>query len=586
VRGYHAVNILIHALSALVLMGLVRRTLMLPWWREKWGGAATLLGFTVALLWALHPLLTESVTGVIQRTESMGGLFYLLTLYAFARSGQSRCPLGWLVVSVGACLVGMATKEIMATVPVIALLYDRTFVSGTFRAAWRRHGRYYGALASTWLLLAYLVIANESRGGLVGFGQRMSSWDYALTQCQAIVLYLKLSIWPSPLVVDYGAEVAKGVSEVWMQGVVVLALVAGTFYALVQRPIIGFVAFTFFAILAPSSSFIPLTTQTIAEHRMYLPLACVVGFLVVGLASRGQRWVVPVALALALLAGIATVRRNQDYRSAQALWADTVAKNPGNARARVNLGTALAEHGQTKAALAEFSEAVKLKPFYSDAAYNLGNALLELERFAEATGHLETAVRLNPRYVMAHYALGYCLVRTDRVGEGLRHYQQANELLPRNPTILHSYASTLVFAGRHDEARDRYEEALKLTPGDPSLHQESGLLAAQMGDFQTAISSLQISVQLAPGNLMGRQSLGLLFMRFDRCAEAAEQFGAVVRRQPDFPEARYELGRALLGLERWAEAEAQFVAALRLRSNYPEARENLERAQLMRDLRR
>ncbi len=310
VRGYHLLNMMVHALSALVLFGLMRRTMLRPILRDKYGKVALPLSFAVSFLWALHPLLTESVSGVIQRTESMGGLFYLLTLYTFSRSVEGRNTMRWQVLCVLACLIGMATKEIMATVPVIALFYDRTFVAGTFREAWRQRARFYGALMATWLLLAYRVVINESRGGMVGFGLGMSSWDYALTQCQAILMYLKLSFWPSPLVLDYGDGVVSGVGAVWLHGIVLLTLVAATFVALARKPVVGFVAFTAFSILAPSSSFVPLTTQTMAEHRMYLPLAGVLVLAVCGLYRYVGKWVIPAAISLAMIAGVATAHRN------------------------------------------------------------------------------------------------------------------------------------------------------------------------------------------------------------------------------------------------------------------------------------
>ena len=151
VRGYHAVNLGIHILAALTLFGLVRRTLeraKLADGRAACPGRALPTALVVALLWALHPLQTESVTYIIQRAESLMGLFYLLTLYCFVRfteRGSSFVPLRgtsadeeaggvvWAWLSVVCCLLGMATKEVMVSAPVIVFLYDRTFVSGTFR---------------------------------------------------------------------------------------------------------------------------------------------------------------------------------------------------------------------------------------------------------------------------------------------------------------------------------------------------------------------------------------------------------------------------------------------------------------------
>lgn len=147
VRGYHAVDVLLHALVALVLFGVVRRTLEFGSCRSLLAGesagesrASSLLhseallpAFTAALLWAVHPLLTESVVLAVNRAELLAALFYLLTLYGFIRGVASRTTSGrWLAVSVGACLLGMASKEWMVSAPLLVLLYDRTFVAGSF----------------------------------------------------------------------------------------------------------------------------------------------------------------------------------------------------------------------------------------------------------------------------------------------------------------------------------------------------------------------------------------------------------------------------------------------------------------------
>ncbi|MDI1249518.1 MAG: hypothetical protein PSV13_11695, partial [Lacunisphaera sp.] len=302
VRGYHAMNLALHALAVLTLWGVLRRTLWLNVGRGLSPTSLNMSGvkpdlhnepesfaFAVALLWAVHPLLTESVVCVVQRNEVMGGLFYLLTLYGFVRSVAEKGDVGrdrlippsdaprrdqrsrptiiaWQAFAVVSCLLGMATKEIMATAPLVVMLYDRTFVAGGFSAAWRQRRGYYLSLAATWLLLAWLMLGNNQRDGIVGFGLGVSSWEYLLTQCRALTTYLQLSFWPHPLVLDYGAEMVRRPGEVWGQGILVLTLLLATGWALVRRPVWGFVGAWFFVILAPSSSFVPLTTQPIAEH--------------------------------------------------------------------------------------------------------------------------------------------------------------------------------------------------------------------------------------------------------------------------------------------------------------------------------
>ncbi|HEY8995225.1 MAG TPA: hypothetical protein VIM71_11225, partial [Lacunisphaera sp.] len=175
VASYHATNLLIHMLAGLVLLGVVRRTLRRSSSVVLRENAGSVGGFT-ALLWLLHPLQTESVTYIVQRAEALMGLCYLLSLYGFIRATEATRPGRWFALSVMACLLGMACKEVMVSAPLMILLYDRTFVAGTFRAAWQHRWRYYLALAATWLVLAWLVAGTTGRGGTAGFGTTVGSW--------------------------------------------------------------------------------------------------------------------------------------------------------------------------------------------------------------------------------------------------------------------------------------------------------------------------------------------------------------------------------------------------------------------------
>ena len=200
VWSYHAVNLAIHVAAGLTLFGIVRRTFSAA------SRDAFLFALTTALLWTLHPLQTESVTYIIQRAESLMGLFFLLTLYGFIRGISSPRPVWALGFSVGTCLLGMATKEVMVAAPLVVLLYDATFVTGGFGAALRARRGYYAALAATWVLLARLVVAAGDRGGTIGALTGVAWWEFALTQSRAVIHYAKLAVLPSPLIFDYGSD--------------------------------------------------------------------------------------------------------------------------------------------------------------------------------------------------------------------------------------------------------------------------------------------------------------------------------------------------------------------------------------------
>ena len=168
VWGYHAVNLAVHLLASLALYGAVRRSLLLPALAPRFGRESWAIALAVAGLWLLHPVHTQAVTYVSQRTESLMGMFYLVTLYGFVRGAEAPGRPGWLALSVASCFAGMATKEVMVTAPVMVLLYDWAFVAGTVGEAWRRRRAYYVGLGSSWVLLCFLMSGLAGRG--VGFG--------------------------------------------------------------------------------------------------------------------------------------------------------------------------------------------------------------------------------------------------------------------------------------------------------------------------------------------------------------------------------------------------------------------------------
>ena len=216
VRGFHAGNLLIHLLAALLLFGIVRRTLLAPSLRERFGRAASSLAMAVALIWAVHPLLTESVTYLTQRTECLMGLFFLLTLYAAIRGASSVHPWRWYAAAVAACALGMASKEVMAIAPIVVLLYDRCFLSGSFREALRSRWPLYLGLAATWAILCALLIAYPWGAATgAGFGlAEAGPWEYARTQPGVILNYLRLSFWPDSLCLVYFWPIATNAMRI------------------------------------------------------------------------------------------------------------------------------------------------------------------------------------------------------------------------------------------------------------------------------------------------------------------------------------------------------------------------------------
>ena len=451
------------------------------------------------------------------------GLFYLVTLYCFIRGAASNAPPVWYGFSVAACAMGMISKEVMVSAPLMLLLYDRTFVSGSFREAWSRRRRFYLLLVATWPLLAVSVFSAGTEGDLRGFGAGVSVawWVYALTQLRAVVHYLRLSVWPHPLVLDYGSDLVVHIAEVIPQAITIVLLLVSTAIALWRWPSIGFVATWFFVILAPSSSVVPLATQTMAEHRMYLPLAAVAVLVVTGgyqllafaaghlhLQALSLRYTAVAAVGLLVVTlGWLTLRRNEDYQSQISIWADTVAKRPQNAGAHYNLGLASAQEGRIEQAMTEFEQALRLKSNYADAYWNLGVSLEKVGRAQEAMGRYEQALRVKPNWAEGHYYVGMALTRLGRMSEAIAHYEQALQINPDYADAHNSLAYALIQSGRIQDAIEHYEAALRIEPGSAQAHNNLAGALYQVGRAQDAIWHLEQALRIKPDFAEAKQNL-------------------------------------------------------------------------------
>ena len=614
VWSYHALNLLIHLLAGLTLFGIVRRTLRLrpgrALARDLAGfgdpapqSHATFAAFAVALLWMLHPLQTESVTYVVQRAESLMGLFYLLTLYAFIRAAEettsplatdhetagqrgpvvrgpwsrvrgSAHPLVWFSGSLLSCLLGMGTKEVMVSAPVLVLLYDRTFLAGSFRAAWQQRRRLHLALAATWIPLAGLVLHAANRGGTAGFGVGVGFRTYAATQFQAVAHYLWLAAWPHPLIVDYGVRWMQSVGDVAPYAVGVAVLVAATAVALVRRPALGFLGAWFFAILAPTS-LVPGIRQTLAEHRMYLALAPVLVLVVLAVSAWLGRRSGFVLVVAAVGLGWLTVQRNVVYHHDAAIWRDTVVKRPGNAYAHNNYGNILSLAGRPTEALAQYEAAIRLDPGYAEAHYDAGNALVRLGRLPEAIAQYGQALQANPNMPDAQTALGRALEDAGRGDEAVAHYKQALRLDPNYADAHNDLGLALARAGRLPEAIAHYEQALRINPAFADVHNNLGNALHASGRGDEAIAHYEAALRLRPDFAAAHNDLGNALREADRQPEAIAQYEQALKINPAMPEVRNNLGISLLIAGRTPEAIAQFEEALRLNPNLAQVHLNL-----------
>ena len=513
VRGYRLVNIAIHVLNALLFFAIAARTL-----RVRGVANAQELAFAIALVWMVHPLVTEPVDYVSQRTELMMATFFLLTIYlggsAVARHRRDGGTRPAYVGGVICCALGMACKETMVVAPIVVLLYDRTFAFGSFREALRRRGRYYAALCATWLVLVVLLWSTP-RGDSAGFsGASVSPWTYLLDQSVMIVRYLRLAFWPRGLVLDYGEPAHVAFNEVVPYVLVVAALLAGAVVAFVRNLPIGFLGAWFFLTLAPTSSIMPISTEVGAERRMYLPLMAIVTLALApvarafmarasisashkGLRHRftGAFWVILAPMVLVLC--VATFQRNAEYRSGLTLWQTVLDRWPPHARAHRNLAAELKLANRRDEEIEHLRAAVNELPELRNV---LGLELLALGRHMEAADEFRTYLRDHPRDADAWSNLGNALDAVGRSEEALAAFTRAVDVEPNNGLSQRNLALQYLQKNDFANAVTHAREGVRLTPGDPDAHNLLGLALIGQQQVDEAVAEFRTSLRLRPTN--------------------------------------------------------------------------------------
>lgn len=548
--SYHAVNFAVHLLAALMLFGLVRRTLD----RGKIPGSIA-VAFAAALLWAVHPLNTQAVTYVIQRGESLMGLFYLLTLYCLVRGAESHRSVAWYVSAVVACGLGMATKAVMVTAPIVALLYDRAFLSSDWRNPFKRRWPVHLALAATWGVLWKLGVFSgvlETAPGAqstVGFGVgTVTASEYLWTQAGVILHYLRLAFWPNRLCLDYfDWPVVKAAAGAALPLAVIGPLLAATLVACILRPKLGFLAAAFFIILAPTSSFVPLQDMAF-EHRMYLSLAALAVLVAAPMLHPSLRKGYGVLLAGAAVALVyATHQRNMQYADAIGMWRDIVDQRPLNARAHNNLAIALLDKADPEEAMEHFGRALKIAPNTAKIHVNVADQLSKQGQFEEVAAHYRRAVELQPGLVHAHYNLANCLTRLGRPAEAIAEYRETQKL---EPSFLEAY----IMLGNLFADQDRYVEATEefrtaiaaATPNTNPLtlakaHYNLGNSLAKEGRNDLALLEYEQALRLNPRHYEAQYGVGYANARMGNAIDAVAAYRAALAINPDYGPARTAL---------------------------------------------
>jgi tetratricopeptide (TPR) repeat protein len=507
VRSYHAANLALHIVNAVLVYLLVALTLRMPLFRSSnLSIHSNSVALFSGLLFVAHPIQTEAVTYITSRFVLLVSMFYLLTLvlYIKARQGISaeeqhgkKSMKGLLLycASVLTCVLAMKTKENAFTLPVAIALYDFMFFPATRRM---RRALYLVPFVLTMLIIPIQYLEMNMGGGIGGalveatkLDLSVPRADYLFTQFRVIVSYMGLLLLP--LTQNFGHDPV--VYHTFFTPPVFLSFVK-TDQAL---RLSAFGIFWFFLTLSVESSIFPIG-EIMVEYRVYLPAA---GFLICAVVlvfsgSHRMKVIFPVLLALVLGLSAAAYVRNAVWKTDISLWEDVVRKSPGKARGHFNLGLNYRNMGRLNEAMEQFKLTVECSPSYRDAYNELGVAYSRNGELLKSILVFEKAIDRWPDYIFAHYNLGRAYHESGKIDLAERQYRKTLELFPAHTEALGGLGSIYFKRGMFDQAIEYYEEAVRIDEWNPLYYLKLGDSYRKKGMMEEAMEHYREALRLNP----------------------------------------------------------------------------------------
>jgi len=522
--GYHLVNVLLHALNAILLLLLLSH-LRVP-------GA-----WLAALLFALHPVQVESVAWITERKNVLSAFFYLASFLAYLRyydltvdSDQTSpgihpatskvkdnfwpfYPLSFFLF-----LCALLSKTITCSLPAAILLvlwWKRD------RICWRDLpplipyfvvGAFLG-LTTVWL--------ERHHVGAQGAEWALSFVDRVLVAGRALWFYAGKLVWPYELTFIYPRwQIDAGA---WWQYLFPVAAMAVIFALWLLRHRIGkgpLVAVLFFAgTLFPALGFFdiyPMRYSFVADHFQYLASmglialgAATVSILLTGLGPWQRKSGLALCLTVVLIFAIQVWQQGTIYTDAETLYQDTITKNPNSWMAHNNLGLILKAQGRHHEAIAHFSRALQIRPNDAEVHNNLGNVLALKGETEKAIANFIKALELEPNLPGAHNNLGNVLEHQGKINEALYHYSKALQLKPTFADAYFNLGNLQARQGKSEEAIVNFTLALQLKPKFAEAHNSLGVVLARQGKLKEAIDHFREAIDINPHFRQAHRNLSI-----------------------------------------------------------------------------
>jgi tetratricopeptide (TPR) repeat protein len=495
---HHFTNTWIHTLSTLLWFALLKRLT-----GSRWRSAL------VAFLFALHPLHVESVAWIAERKDVLSGLFWVLTLWAYAAYTDRPGPLRYALTVFLFCL-GLMAKPMLVTLPVVLLLLDRW----PLRRGTKVLEKIPFFAASLAVSLATLLVHKE-----VGATASLSLIPPAVRFENSLISYVAYflqMLWPADLAVFYPYPTGSLLLPAVFAGITLTAVTVWIIRVFPRRPYLTVGWLWYLITLLPVIGLIQVGAQARADRYTYIPMIGLAIALIWGISEVLERWPriqIGAAAALCLACLVLTRQQLHYWRDSIALYQHAIDVTSENYVARFNLAVVLEKRGDRAEAVSQLREAVRIRPHFAPAHSALGQLLAEQGQPEQALPELQTAVRLNPGLPDLQVRLGSVLGTLGRTEEAAAAFSEAIRRQPENADAHYNFGIALAQAGKLTDAAREFRATVDLRPADVEAHFNLGIAFAQLGQRDEAIAQLSETLRIKPDLIQARQALADLTAR-------------------------------------------------------------------------
>jgi protein O-mannosyl-transferase len=548
VFGYHLANILIHVLNSILWFFLVAEILRIePQENRNW---KNILPIVCSMIHLVNPLTIQTVTYISSRSSLLATFFYLLAFYIFvqilkpAKKDASKCKTPFLVFGFLVILyLGIATKEIVASFPLIASIYlwlstpkekQKTIIPKIS--------------AILFILLAFLAYRYLQQGNLFSLRADPTSENthrllYLLSQIKVIAGYYLLKLI-APFSLNFEPDIILYKTWFhwdWFASLIILFIIGIIIYRQ-NSYLIKFGALWFFITLLPTSSFIPLK-QLATEHRAYLPglgFSLILGCVFLNFRDRKNITGI-LFIFFILFTSSLTLNRSLDFRSEISIWEDTAEKSPRKALVQNNLATAYMGVDQLEKAKSAIKAALAIKPLQIDSHVNLGHiagrqknwekaienfdfgialgtkksdtfyysgfARNNLQKYEEAIPYFRKAISIHPFKADYHFDLANSYKNLKNFDSALKHYRKTLQIDPKHYKAHNNMGTIFWSLGALEKAKMEFIKVLEIKPDIATIHNNLAAIYLKSGEYKNAIPHLENLVNLQPQNANAQELL-------------------------------------------------------------------------------